>query len=142
MTAWTWIIETDREADGRWIAEVIKTSGCSGCIVYGATEEEAVAAAVKLARSVLKTPAEASVTVALEPPDRSPLPFRKVYRFDVGQQVASPSTKPAWRDMVRVNISRREGIEVMRTLLNQMTREDEPIGVTLFGELVAVQGRE
>lgn len=61
----------------------------------------------------------------------------KLYRFDVGKEVAKRSNpgKPEWSHSVRMNISRREAIDVMRTLLGQMTREDEPIGVTLFGEL-------
>lgn len=61
----------------------------------------------------------------------------KGYRFDVGKEVAKRSNpgKPEWPQSLRVNISRREAIDVMRTLLNQMTRDDEPIGVTLFGEL-------
>ena len=43
-------IETDREADGRWIAEV---PDLPGCLAYGATRREAVANAEALALRVL-----------------------------------------------------------------------------------------
>src|ERR1044071_3756859 len=52
-------------------------------------------------------------------------PLAKLYRFDVDKQVAKRSNpgKPEWSQTLRVNISRREAIDVMRKLLNQMTRE-------------------
>jgi predicted RNase H-like HicB family nuclease len=43
-------IETERETDGRWIAEVAEIPGA---LVYGATEKEAVARVKALARSVV-----------------------------------------------------------------------------------------
>ena len=43
-------IETDRETDGRWIAEV---PDLPGCLVYGATRREAVANVEALALRVL-----------------------------------------------------------------------------------------
>jgi predicted RNase H-like HicB family nuclease len=43
-------IETDREVDGRWIAEV---PALPGAIVYGATKAEAVAKAKALALHVI-----------------------------------------------------------------------------------------
>lgn len=43
-------IETDREADGRWIAEV---PALPGVIVYGATESEARSKVTALALRVL-----------------------------------------------------------------------------------------
>jgi predicted RNase H-like HicB family nuclease len=43
-------IETDREADGRWIAEVPELAGV---LAYGATQDEAMAKAEVLALSVL-----------------------------------------------------------------------------------------
>jgi predicted RNase H-like HicB family nuclease len=43
-------IETDREVDGRWIAEV---PALSGVIVYGATRAEAVSKAKALALHVI-----------------------------------------------------------------------------------------
>jgi predicted RNase H-like HicB family nuclease len=43
-------IETEREADGRWIAEVPQLPGV---LVYGATENEAAAKAEALALRVL-----------------------------------------------------------------------------------------
>ena len=44
------IIELDRETDGRWIADVIDLPGV---MAYGATREEALAAAQALALRVL-----------------------------------------------------------------------------------------
>ena len=62
-------VETDREDDGRWIAEVIDLPGV---MAYGATENEAVASAQALALRVLadrieaqKEPTE-TVTVSIE----------------------------------------------------------------------------
>ena len=43
-------IETEREADGRWIAEVPELPGV---MAYGSTEKEAIAAAEALALRVL-----------------------------------------------------------------------------------------
>jgi predicted RNase H-like HicB family nuclease len=43
-------IETEREAPGRWIAEVLELSGV---MVYGKTRPEAVRKAKELARKVL-----------------------------------------------------------------------------------------
>jgi predicted RNase H-like HicB family nuclease len=43
-------IETERETDGRWIAEVPELPGC---LAYGATESEAAAKAEALALRVL-----------------------------------------------------------------------------------------
>jgi predicted RNase H-like HicB family nuclease len=43
-------IETDREVDGRWIAEVVDLPGV---MVYGATEDDAIRRAEVLAAEVL-----------------------------------------------------------------------------------------
>lgn len=43
-------VEIDREADGRWIADV---SDLPGCLVYGATRDEALSRAIALALHVL-----------------------------------------------------------------------------------------
>ena len=43
-------IEVEREADGRWIAEVVELSGC---MAYGGTQADAVAKAKALAFRVL-----------------------------------------------------------------------------------------
>ncbi len=43
-------LETEREDDGRWIAEVVDLPGV---LVYGATREEAVSAAQALALRVI-----------------------------------------------------------------------------------------
>lgn len=43
-------IELDREADGRWIAEVVDLPGC---LAYGDTREDALARAKALALRVL-----------------------------------------------------------------------------------------
>lgn len=48
-------IETDREVDGRWIAEVVDLPGV---MVYGATEEDAIHRAEVLAAEVLAGRAE------------------------------------------------------------------------------------
>ncbi len=48
-------IETDREEDGRWIAEVVDLPGV---LVYGATEEDATHRAKLLAAEVLADRAE------------------------------------------------------------------------------------
>jgi predicted RNase H-like HicB family nuclease len=62
-------VETEREADGRWIAEIVDVPGV---LAYGSTEKEAVASAQALALRVLadrieeqKEPAE-TVTVSIE----------------------------------------------------------------------------
>ncbi|MGB2677948.1 MAG: hypothetical protein WCE53_13365 [Candidatus Acidiferrum sp.] len=62
-------VETELEADGRWIAEVLDLPGV---MAYGSTEKEAVASAQALALRVLadrieekKEPAE-TVTVSIE----------------------------------------------------------------------------
>jgi len=62
-------VETEREADGRWMAEIVDLPGV---LAYGATEKEAVASAQALALRVLadrieeqKEPAE-TVTVSIE----------------------------------------------------------------------------
>jgi predicted RNase H-like HicB family nuclease len=44
------MVELDREADGRWIAEVVDLPGV---LVYGATREEALASAQALALRVV-----------------------------------------------------------------------------------------
>lgn len=43
-------IETEKEAEGRWIAEVLELPGC---LVYGATEKEAVSKVMALALHVI-----------------------------------------------------------------------------------------
>ena len=43
-------IETEREIDGRWIAEVVEIPGV---LKYGATREQAIARAEELARRVV-----------------------------------------------------------------------------------------
>jgi predicted RNase H-like HicB family nuclease len=48
-------IETDREVDGRWIAEVVDLPGV---MVYGSTEEDAIRRAELLAAEVLADRAE------------------------------------------------------------------------------------
>jgi predicted RNase H-like HicB family nuclease len=65
----TYRVETEVEADGRWIAEVVDLPGV---LAYGSTEKEAVASAQALALRVLadrieeqKEPAE-TVTVSIE----------------------------------------------------------------------------
>jgi predicted RNase H-like HicB family nuclease len=62
-------VETERENDGRWIAEVLDLPGV---MAYGTTENEAVASAQALALRVLadrieaqKEPTE-TVTVSIE----------------------------------------------------------------------------
>lgn len=62
-------VETEREVDGRWIAEI---PALPGVLTYGATEKEAIASAQALALRTLadrieeqKEPAE-SVTVEIE----------------------------------------------------------------------------
>jgi len=62
-------IETEREKDGRWIAEIVDVPGV---MAYGATEKEAMASAQALALRVLadrieqeKEPTE-TVTVSIE----------------------------------------------------------------------------
>lgn len=62
-------VETEREADGRWIAEILDLPGV---MAYGVTEKEAVATAQAIALRVLadriesqKEPTE-TVTVSIE----------------------------------------------------------------------------
>lgn len=62
-------VETEREADGRWIAEIVDVPGV---MAYGASEKEAVASAQALALRILadrieqqKEPTE-TVTVSIE----------------------------------------------------------------------------
>ncbi len=43
-------VEIDREADGRWIADV---PALPGCIVYGTTRDEALSRAIALALHVI-----------------------------------------------------------------------------------------
>jgi predicted RNase H-like HicB family nuclease len=45
-------IETDRETDGRWIAEVVEIPGV---MAYGDTEAAAVAAALRIAAITFET---------------------------------------------------------------------------------------
>ncbi len=52
----TWKIELDREADGRWIAEI---PGLPGVMVYGKTKDEAVRKVYALALRVLADQMEA-----------------------------------------------------------------------------------
>jgi predicted RNase H-like HicB family nuclease len=62
-------VETERETDGRWIAEVV---GLPGVLAYGTTESEAIASAQALALRVLADRIEEqkdsadSVTVSIE----------------------------------------------------------------------------
>ena len=49
-------LEIDREEDGRWIAEI---PTLPGCLVYGATREEAVRAVEALALRVMAERVEA-----------------------------------------------------------------------------------
>lgn len=62
-------VETELEEDGRWIAEIVDVPGV---LAYGATEQEAKAAAQVLALRVLADEIEASkepaetVTVSIE----------------------------------------------------------------------------
>ena len=46
-------IELSREVDGRWIAEIPDVAGCTGCMVYGDTKEEAIRNVKVLALKVL-----------------------------------------------------------------------------------------
>ena len=48
--ALTFTIETEQEADGRWIAEVLEIPGA---LVYGATTQDAVAKVQALALRIL-----------------------------------------------------------------------------------------
>ncbi len=70
MTPRTYTVETEREADGRWIAEVRELPGV---VAYGSTEQQAITAAQALALRVLadrieeqKEPA-GTFTVAVAP---------------------------------------------------------------------------
>jgi predicted RNase H-like HicB family nuclease len=62
-------VETERETDGRWIAEVL---GLPGVLAYGTTDNEAIASAQALALRVLADRIEEqkdsadSVTVSIE----------------------------------------------------------------------------
>ena len=51
MSGTVYKIETEREDDGRWIAEVLDLPGV---LVYGTTEKEAITAAQALALRVLR----------------------------------------------------------------------------------------
>ena len=69
MSHFVYRVETERENDGRWIAEIVDVPGV---MVYGTTEKEAVALAQALALRVLadrieeqKEPTE-TVTVSIE----------------------------------------------------------------------------
>jgi len=69
MSKQTYKVETEREIDGRWIAEI---AALPGVMAYGSTENEAVASAQALALRVLadrieeqKEPAE-TLTVSIE----------------------------------------------------------------------------
>ena len=69
MTNIVYRVETELEADGRWIAEIVDVPGV---MAYGATEREAVASAQALAFRILadrievqKEPAD-TVTVSIE----------------------------------------------------------------------------
>jgi predicted RNase H-like HicB family nuclease len=69
MSHFIYKVETEREDDGRWIAEVLNLPGV---MAYGSTENEAVASAQALALRVLadrieaqKEPTE-TVTVSIE----------------------------------------------------------------------------
>ena len=69
MTNIVYRVETELEADGRWIAEIVDVPGV---MAYGATEREAAASAQALALRILadriedqKEPAE-TVTVSIE----------------------------------------------------------------------------
>jgi predicted RNase H-like HicB family nuclease len=69
MSHVTYKVETEREDDGRWIAEVLELPGV---MAYGTTEKEAVASAQALALRVIadrieaqKEPTE-TVTVSIE----------------------------------------------------------------------------
>jgi predicted RNase H-like HicB family nuclease len=62
-------VETEREADGRWIAEIVDVPGV---LAYGATQNEAIASAQAFALRVLadrietqKEPTD-TVTVSIE----------------------------------------------------------------------------
>jgi predicted RNase H-like HicB family nuclease len=55
-------VELDRETDGRWIAEVVDLPGV---LVYGATREEALAAAQALALRVVADKLENGETPAV-----------------------------------------------------------------------------
>lgn len=48
--SWDLAIEIDQEDDGRWIADV---AALPGCVVYGATREEAVSRVQALALHVI-----------------------------------------------------------------------------------------
>jgi predicted RNase H-like HicB family nuclease len=50
LVSWDFRIELEREADGRWIAEI---PSLPGVLAYGATEAEAFAAAEALALRVI-----------------------------------------------------------------------------------------
>ncbi len=55
-----WCLEIEREADGRWIAEV---TDIPGCMVYGTTREEAIRSAEALALRVIAERLDAGETV-------------------------------------------------------------------------------
>ena len=62
--ALTITVETEREIDGRWIAEVTEIPGA---LVYGATEDEAVARVQALALRVLAERLKCGETIAAQP---------------------------------------------------------------------------
>jgi predicted RNase H-like HicB family nuclease len=55
-----WRIEIERETDGRWIAEV---TDIPGCMVYGATRDEAIRSVEVLALRVIADRLDAGETV-------------------------------------------------------------------------------
>lgn len=75
-------IETDRETDGRWIAEV---PALPGCWAYGATRREAVANAEALALRVLAERLEHGEPEAMNPDELEQL--AAAIEADAGQAV-------------------------------------------------------
>ena len=65
-------VELDREADGRWIAEVVNMPRMSGVVAYGDTREEAYEGATALA---LRVAAERIELKELSPAEILPLSF-------------------------------------------------------------------
>jgi predicted RNase H-like HicB family nuclease len=65
-------VELDREADGRWIAEVVNMPRVSGVVAYGDTREEAYEGATALA---LRVAAERIELKELSPAEILPLSF-------------------------------------------------------------------
>ncbi|MBI5488922.1 MAG: type II toxin-antitoxin system HicB family antitoxin [Deltaproteobacteria bacterium] len=58
-------VEFEREADGRWIADVL---ALPGCIAYGVTRERALAAVRRLACEVLEGMVAAGESPPADPP--------------------------------------------------------------------------